>query len=186
MKRAEASLVENRYSDAQRFDNKGLPTELQTALRQYLQAVMDREWPEQQAGRVSDAAEPALRRFELTLAVFKPANSGDAIVMQEMLRSLNELVQRPSCSPRRRRRPHSPLGVVGDRHSRLLDRRGHRACGSIRHARGFTTAVVIVAALIAQLDFPYRGKISIAADPFEHVLCEVGADGSAHLSAGAD
>jgi hypothetical protein len=130
MKRAEASLFENRYSDAQRFDNKGLATELQTALRQYLQAVMDREWPEQQAGRVSDAAEPALRRFELTLAVFKPANSGDAIVMQEMLRSLNELVQRPSCSPRRRRRPHSPLGVVGDRHSRLLDRRGHRARGN--------------------------------------------------------
>ena len=59
MKRAEASLVKNRCSDAQRFDNKGLATELQTALRQYLQAVMDREWPEQQAGRVSDAAEPA-------------------------------------------------------------------------------------------------------------------------------
>jgi hypothetical protein len=50
---------------------------------------------------------------------------------------------------------------------------------------GFTTAIVVVA-LIVQLDFPFRGEISISAEPFEAVRSEVGAGGSAHQPPGAD
>jgi hypothetical protein len=37
-----------------------------------------------------------------------------------------------------------------------------------------------------QLDYPFRGEISVSVEPFEHVLSKVGAGGSAHLSPGAD
>jgi hypothetical protein len=37
-----------------------------------------------------------------------------------------------------------------------------------------------------QLDFPFRGAISVSAEPFEHALSDVGAGGSAHLPAGAN
>jgi hypothetical protein len=40
-------------------------------------------------------------------------------------------------------------------------------------AVGLTTAMVVVVSLIAQLDYPFRGEISISADPFRQVLKDV-------------
>jgi hypothetical protein len=50
---------------------------------------------------------------------------------------------------------------------------------------GFTTAIVIVVALIWQLDFPFRGEISVSAEPLEHALSEVVAGGDAAALASA-
>jgi len=50
---------------------------------------------------------------------------------------------------------------------------------------GFTATIVIVVALIMQLDYPFRGEISVSADPFAHVLSEVGADLGAGAPSGA-
>ena len=50
---------------------------------------------------------------------------------------------------------------------------------------GFTTAIVIVVTLIVQLDYPFRGEISVSAEPFEHFLSELGPLQGAHPSAGA-
>jgi hypothetical protein len=79
----EAVLAEALYLDAQGLEDKLIVSELRTELRHYVKTVMDREWPEQQAGHVSDAAAPDLRRIRMTLAAVKALTSSDAIVMQE-------------------------------------------------------------------------------------------------------
>jgi hypothetical protein len=60
-------------------------TELQDHVRRYLHAVVDREWPRQQAGHGTNAAEPDLRRLRMTLADFKAQTPGDAVLKLEML-----------------------------------------------------------------------------------------------------
>jgi hypothetical protein len=40
-------------------------------------------------------------------------------------------------------------------------------------AAGLTTAMVVVVSLVVQLDYPFRGEISISADPFRQVLKDV-------------
>jgi len=59
----EASLVEDLYFDTQGLDDKALMTELREALRRYSHAVVDREWPEQQAGRIPMRQRPACAIF---------------------------------------------------------------------------------------------------------------------------
>ena len=183
----EASLVEDLYFDAQGIEDKALVTELRTALRRYLHAVVEREWPEQQAGHISDAAAPGLRHFRVTLAAFRPATSGDAIVMQEMLHGLNELYNA------RRARLEAADGHIPGSVWWVIIFLGVLTVGFTAFAgmrslwvhfvvlAGFTATIVIVVALIMQLDYPFRGEISVSADPFAHVLSEVGAD----LGAGA-
>jgi hypothetical protein len=190
--RTEASLVEDLYFDAQGVEDKGLMAELRTGLRHYLQAVVDSEWPEQRAGCVSDAASPAWRHIRVILAAFKPATSGDAIVMQEMLHTLNELynARRARLDAAAGRIP-SPvwwviifLGVLIVGFTALAGMRSFWVHFVL--LAGFTTAIVIVVALIVQLDYPFRGEISVSAEPFEQVLSEVGAGGCAHQPPGAN
>jgi hypothetical protein len=177
----EAGLVEDLYVDAQGLSDKALTTDLQKGLRGYIRAVVDREWPEQRAGGISAAAAPALRGVRETLASFQPKTSGDAIVMQEMLHSLNELY-----NARRARLEaaggHIPdavwwvvifLGLLTVGFTALLG--VHNLTMHFAMVAGLTTAMVVVVALIVQLDYPFRGEISVSADPFERVLSDVGA-----------
>jgi hypothetical protein len=188
----EAGRVQDLYVDAHGLSDKGLTKELQNKLRRYIDAVVNKEWPVQQAGGISRAATPALRDFRESLSSIQPQTQGDAIVMQEMLRSLNGLYD-----ARRSRRdaagdhiPRSVWWVIVVLWALIV---GFTALLGMRSLwlhflmlAGFTTAIVIVVALIVQLNFPFRGKISVSAEPFEHVLSEVGAGGSAHLPPGAD
>ncbi len=182
----EASLVEDIYFDAQGIGDKDLRTQLRAELRHYLHAVVNREWPEQRAGQIPDAAPPALRRIRTTLADFKPATQGDGIVMQEMLHSLNQLynARRARLDAAAGHVPSSVWWVIG--FLGVLNV-GFTALAGMRSLwvhflllAGFTTTIVIVVALIVQLDFPFRGEISVSADPFEHVLTEVRAPGNVH------
>ena len=187
----EASLVEDLYFDAQGIEDKQLITKLHKELRDYIHAIVDKEWPEQQAGRVSAAASPALLDIRVTLAAFKPATSGDTIVMQEMLHSLNELYNA------RRARLDAAAGHIHSSVWWVIGFLGVLIVGFTALAgmgrfwvhfvllAGFTTAIIIVVALIVQLDYPFRGEISVSADPFTHVLSEVGADQGASTPSGA-
>ena len=180
--RTEASIVEDVYFDAQGLEDKRLIIELQTALRHYLQAVVDREWPAQQAGRISDAAEPALRQIRVTLAAFKPATSGDAVLMQEMLHSLNELynARHARLEAAGGHIPSSVWWVIGFLGVLTV---GFAALAGMRSLlvhfvmlAGFTSTIVIVVSLIVQLDFPFRGEISVSAEPFRQALEHAGHD----------
>jgi hypothetical protein len=86
-----ASFITAISSQALIISDQGAAKELQKTLQHYIDAVVNREWPEQQAGGISRAAAPPLRDLRGTVAALQPRTQGDAIVMQEMLRSLNEL-----------------------------------------------------------------------------------------------
>jgi hypothetical protein len=176
---SEAGLVQDLYVDAQGLSDKAMGKQLQHSLRRYIDGVVNREWPVQQAGGISREAAPALRDFRGTLAGFEPKTQGDAIVMQEMLRSLNELY-----NARRSRldaaEGHIPeavwgvvifLGVLMIGFTALLGMRSHWMHFAL--AAGLTTAMVVVVSLIVQLDYPFRGTISVSADPFRQVLEDV-------------
>ena len=120
------------------------------------------------------------------MADFKPATQGDAIVMEEMLHSLNQLynARRARLDAAAGHVPSSVWWVIG--FLGVLNV-GFTALAGMRSLwvhflllAGFTTTIVIVVALIVQLDFPFRGEISVSADPFEHVLTEVRAPGNVH------
>ena|SRR5215469_11261949 len=176
----EADLAEALYLDAQRLEDKRIVSELQTELHHYVETVTGREWPDQRAGNVSDAAEPDLRRIRTTLAAFKPQTSGDAIVTQEMLHVLNELFNAYH-DRQEAAGGHIPstvwwvicfLGVLIVALTAFLGMRSLWVHFVL--LAGFTTAIVIVVTLIVQLDYPFRGEISVSAEPLEHVLAELG------------
>jgi hypothetical protein len=175
---SEAGLVEDLYVDAQGLNDLATRERLQYALQRYLETVIAVEWPAQQGGEVSRAASPALREFRLRLASFEPQTRGDSMVMQEMLSALNELY-----SARRSRLDaaggHIPaamwwvvilLGVLTIGFTGLLGMR--RRLMHFVLAAGLTTAIVVVVSLIVQLDYPFRGAISVSADPYREVLMD--------------
>jgi hypothetical protein len=180
----EAVLAESLYLDVQGLDDKGAVSTLQTELHDYLKTIIDREWPDQQAGHASEAAEPDLRKIRITLAKLKPQTSGDAIVMQEMLKGLNELFH--SYHERQEAAAgHIPssvwwvisfLGLLAVGFTAFLGMRNFWVHFLL--LAGFTTTIVIVVTLIVQLDYPFRGQISVSAEPFEHALSELGPPGA--------
>lgn len=189
--KSEASLVKNLYYDAGGFDEKALTTELQDHLRRYLHIVVEREWPEQQAGRISDAAAPVLRHTFYALADFEPKSHGDIIMMQEMLRALNELynTRQSRLEAAEGHIPSSVWWVILFLGFLIV---GFTAFLGVRSLwvhfvmlAGFTTAIVVVVNLIVQLDFPFRGEISVSVAPFVRVLSDMGAAAGVHPPAGA-
>lgn len=185
----EAVLAEALYLDAQGLQDKVIVNELRTELRRYVETVVDREWPRQQAGHVSDAAEPDLHRIRMTLADLKPQTSSDAVVMQEMLRGLNRLfdIYHGRHEAAVGHIPRSVWWVIGFLGVLTI---GFAAFLGMRSMvvhfvllAGFTTAIVIVVTLIVQLDYPFRGEISASAEPFEHVLSELRPYDGAHPTA---
>jgi hypothetical protein len=181
----EAVRATSLYLDAQGLEDKGAVSTLRAELDDYIKTVINREWPDQQAGHASEAAEPDLRQLRTTLAKLKPQTSGDAIVMQEMLKGLNELFdayhdRREAASGHI---PSSVWWVIGFLGVLTV---GFTAFLGMRHLwvhfvllAGFTTTIVIVVTLIVQLDYPFRGYISVSDEPFEHALAELGGQGAA-------
>jgi len=177
----EAVLAEALYLDAQGFEDKSIVGELRMELRDYVEKVINREWPSQQAGQVSEAADPDLRRIRALLATFKPKTSEDAVVVQEALHGLNELFDtyHGRIEAAKGHIPSSVwwviafLGVLCVGFTAFLGMRSLRVHFIL--LAGFTTTIVIVATLIVQLDYPFRGSISVSDEPFEHLLSELAA-----------
>jgi hypothetical protein len=175
---AEASHVEALYLDAEGLDDRNVAEAMRAALRRYLHAVVEQEWPVQQAGGISDAAAPSLRQVRKTLASFKPATPGDTMVMQEMFRYLNELnnIRRARLEAAAGHIPESVwsviivLGIVTIGFTTLAGMRSGRV--HVRPLAGFTATIVMVVALIVQLDYPFRGEISVSVQPFKKILAE--------------
>jgi Protein of unknown function (DUF4239) len=187
----EASLIEALYLDAQGIEDKGIVDELRMRLRHYVEMVTDREWPAQRAGHVPDAAEPDLHRIRTTLAEFKPKTSNDIILKQAMLQVLNDLLN--AYGDRRvAAGGHIPsavwwvIGLLGLLIIGLTAFLGmHSLWVHFVLLAAFTTGMVIVVTLIVELDYPFRGEVSISPEPFEHLLPQLGPQLGRKPSAGA-
>ena len=127
-------------------------------------------------GSQHEAAGPDLHKIRSTMAGFEPKTTGDAVVMQEMLRGLNELFTAYHA------RREAAAGHVQSSIWWAICFIGLLAVGFTTFLRmrspgmrfflvaGFTTTIVIVASLIAQLNYPFCGEISVSSAPFEHAL----------------
>lgn len=173
---AEANLAGNLYRDTDGLGAGPAAAAMRADLGRYLQAVVDREWPEQRRGGTPTHGWAPLESFQQNLLAVQPQGAGQTVVMQEMLRVLNELY-----SARRSRvdasQQHIPavvwyvillVGAITVGFTFLL---GVESLSAHLIASGaFGVALVLVVALIVQLDYPFRGTLSIGTDAYDNVL----------------
>jgi ABC-type multidrug transport system fused ATPase/permease subunit len=175
----EADLANNLYRDTRGCD-AAVAAELQRGIRDYLTVVIQKEWPAQQEGVVPTAGWSELELVHSRIASLAPKTMGEGVLMQEMLRTLNQLYS-ARMSRLNAVRGHIPymvwwvivlVGAVNIVYSCLL-----AAEGSAMHfmmLAGLTATLTLVIALIVQLDYPFRGTISVTPEAFARVLEETG------------
>ena len=161
----------------------GLPDDIARRLRgylhEYVDVVIEQEWPAQQAGRLEEASWQKgwsiLDNIHIDIARFRPANAGEAVVQGQLLRGLN--------------------GLYDARRSRLLAAGEHVTpviwwiialgamltvgCTYLFGPPNFKMHVVITAMLAASLavvmvlivvlDYPFRGSLSVSNEAFRAV-----------------
>jgi hypothetical protein len=172
---SEANYAEQVFEDANQFTQ---PTagRIGDAIAQYAETVIQQEWPAQQQGKVPNMAHKYLDQIHGAIAAYEPADAGKAVLMQEIVRDLNRL--------------------FAERNARLQAVNGHipkmvwgvivvvgaltigyscfmRSEGLLIHivmVSGLALALTLVVCLIVELDYPFRGQISVSAAAFKEAL----------------
>jgi hypothetical protein len=90
----EASAIGGLYRDVNGYPDP-IRTELQSKLREYTVFVIEKAWPEQQAGRGQrvDAGTRIMDEFQGKLYAFQPANPGQVALHSETLTAYNKLIE---------------------------------------------------------------------------------------------
>jgi hypothetical protein len=172
---AESNLAGNLSRDA-----VSLPPAVAASARSeitgYLRTVIDREWPIQQAGRIPTEGRPHLDRIRWLIASMQPETRGQVVLMQEMLRCLDDLYTARTARIEAIQGHVPPLvwfvivaiGALTIAFTCLLDAEGFWVHWLM--LAGLTTALTLVVTLIVELDYPFRGEISVSTEAYSHVL----------------
>lgn len=171
----EADAIEALYRD---FD--GYPTvlrvELEGMLRNYVETVINKEWPAHRQGQVLDLGDVLLEELENKVMAIEPTSETMKIAHGEAIRSLNQLVQDRG----ERLQAVSTalpgvlwaivlLGSVANIAMTYLfwveNRRLHAVLVAFLSA---TLAMLIF--LTAAMDNPFRGEFSVGTDPYQYIL----------------
>ncbi len=152
---------------------------LQADLRKYTRQVIDVGWPLQQRGIVPNNASEVLSDFQAHFMAFEPQTESQKILAAEAYRAFNELTES------RRARLNS---VTNEMPGPLwiLVVAGAIICIAVSWFFDvatfsmhvwmtilFSTLLGLLIFLIAVLDNPYRGKISVSPEPLERVYEQV-------------
>lgn len=180
---AEAAAITALYRDTDGYPEPAR-TELRTELRDYTDAVVRIAWPAQRQGRVSTEGDVRVTDFQRTLVAFNPRTEGERAVHQEALRQFNVLVEH-----RRRRAESVSASIPGVLWAVVLYGAAIvvalsysfpiRAYAEHAWLTGVVTATMaLLIFVIATLDHPYRGEVSVSPDAYQLVLDHVmrGAD----------
>lgn len=170
----EATALGTLYRDVSAYPS---PTQaqLQAALREYAEHVIEVAWPEQHRGVVPQGGIDRIDAFLKLLTSFEPTTEGEKILHAEALRAFNEL------SDSRRMRLDAvqtalpgllwtviflgaALGVAGSYFFRVRDARLHRYLVVM-----LTTFIAMVIFVVFAFDRPFRGDMGIKAEPYELV-----------------
>ena len=171
----EASLVTSLYRDVSTLREPSR-TVLREELEGYLEAVIQDEWPAHQSGlKLADGAR-VLTRFHQALASYQPLNAGDQSLYQEALAAFNRLSE-----ARRLRIGAVSSGIpevfwvviiVGGLLTLPLiylfytpNVMTHLLVTSL-----YGTFMGFMMFLLAAIDNPLRGEVSISAEPYQSVL----------------
>jgi ABC-type multidrug transport system fused ATPase/permease subunit len=186
---SEADYANQVFEDAAAFTEPAAG-QVRIAITQYLDTVIQQEWPMQRLGVVSQEAHHYLDQIHAALAAYEPANAGQTVLMQELIRDLNRL------SGARYARlqavnGHIPemvwivivvVGALTITYSCVM--RGDNILVHILMVSALTLALTLVVCLIVELDYPFRGSISVSADAFEAARESIWAHGAIEGRAG--
>ena len=170
----EASALAALYRDVFSYPEP-IRGELQALLREYCRYVIEEAWPAQRRGIIPEGGTARVTAFQRKLMSFEPATKGQEILHAVTLRQFNSFVE-----IRRQRLYHVTTGlpaalwyvvavgaVLGIFLTWLfsIDRlSAHLAVAGIL---SLLTGLVVF--LIAAMDHPFRGEVSVSPEAFEIV-----------------
>ncbi len=169
----EAASLAALYRDVSAYPEPAR-ADLQTRLRGYTTFIIDTAWPAQRKGEIATGSVQMMDDFQAAMAGFEPATKGQEIVHAEAFRQFNDMILL------RRERLQSvgtgipgvmwwvvAVGAVINTFIILCFRLRfdiHLVVGGV-----LSLFVGMLIFLVAVLDHPFRGKISVGADAFELV-----------------
>jgi Cache 3/Cache 2 fusion domain/Protein of unknown function (DUF4239) len=169
----EASSLSALYRDLSGYPQP-IRGRLQDDLREYTLREIERDWPQQQRGIVPAEGTHRLRQFTDDLLTFEPGEMRDEIIHAETLRQLNNYMD-----DRRSRLNSVAVGIpavlwwvvgIGAVIAVLLvamldmEIHVHLILGA-----ALSMFLGLVIFLIAAMDNPFRGEVSVTPDPFRQV-----------------
>lgn len=152
---------------------------MQEDLRKYARQVIDVGWPMQQRGIVPNNASGTLNDFQDHFMTFEPVTEKQKILSAEAYRSFNDLVEsrraRLNSVTSEMPGPLWTLVILGAIVSIGVSWFFHTASFNIHvwMTLLFSGLLGLMIYLIAALDNPYRGKISVTAEPLEQVYQQI-------------
>lgn len=154
-------------------------TIMQNDLRKYTRAVIDVGWPMQQHGIVPNNASPVLNDFQEHFMSFEPQNERQVILATEAYKAFNDLTE-----SRRGRLNSVTAEMPGPLWALVLA--GAAICIAVSwffHTGSFKVhfwmtilfsgLLGLLIFLVAVLDNPYRGRISVSPEPLERVYQQI-------------
>ena len=170
----EADSLAALYMDVSQYPDPGRRV-LQGDLRTYTRQVIDLAWPQQQNGIIPKADEAVIAEIANDLATFEPASEAQKVLHAECYKQFNELVQR-----RRSRVLSVTAGLSGALWSLLLVGAvitiAVTWCFHLHNEKmhllmtALTSSLLgLMIFLVAAMDHPFLGKISVSPEPFKVV-----------------
>lgn len=167
---------ESDYAGGIYFDTQGLAQAkgqpIRDAISRYVSAVINEEWPTQRAGKTPDQGWQPLHDLNTAIATIQPQNLGEAMIQAELLKSWNQLYLARS-SRLSAVQGHVPAVVwwivflgaaITTGYTYFFGYHNFAMHMAMTGTLAATLALVIV--LIIDLDWPFRGEISVNPDPF--------------------
>ena len=169
---AEASAISMLYRDVGSYPEPAR-SDLQSALRHYVEYTIRQAWPVQRTGRVPTAGIALVDSVEVRLAAFEPVTEGQKALHAEAWRAYNRLIE-----TRRARLDEVTTGLPGVMWLVVLLGAAISLSASfffhVADVRLHVTLVMLLATLIAAvifvviaLDHPFRGDLGIPADSYQ-------------------
>ena len=174
----EANLVENLYRDAIALPEPAR-SDMRQDINQYLQVVINDEWPAQRAHRTDTSGWIPVEKLQAAIADLNPQTLGQSVVEAEMLRTLNDLY-----SARRTRLLSAADGipntiwwilVLGGVITVAFSFFFGMHSMAMHYAMTGTLAasLALVMVLIVALDWPFRGQVSITPEAYQTVQQDI-------------
>lgn len=169
---SEAATMAALYTDISHYPEP-LRGQLQDEMRTITRQIVDISWPQQRAGVMSKASMVEFKLFEQSLLTFEPVTEGQKILHAQALHQFNQLVER-----RRSRVLSVKAGLPGSLWSLVLIGAAINIALTwlfhVQKARMHFWLTVLTSSLLglmifllAAMDHPYRGKLSVGPEAFE-------------------
>lgn len=179
----EATALGSLYRDVSAYPEP-VRTILRDDLRSYTRQVIDVGWPMQRRGIVPNSATAILKDFQDHLMSFEPGTERQKILAVEAYAAYNELTQsrqaRLNSVTEEMPGPLWVLVIVGALVCVAVTWCFHTGSFSMHFWMTilFSVLLGLMIYLIAALDNPYRGKISVSPEPLERVYQQVMTSGN--------